>query len=176
MSTPFGVLANATFFGKSGQCHRHFSPFTRSRRPPPAGPGPCPIGSWNSSGPGNLSKAQGERGEQARTCRSSGGAPWCRPWPWRGALELLRCCYGVATVLLPWASLGHPLGSPWVALGFPWGFRQPNGVSTEPQPGFDSIGLAAIQEKLHFPMNLLPAACRVVFHTSCIAIAGHPLA
>ena len=39
----------------------------------------------------------------------------------------------------------------WLLL--PPGFRQPYGASAEPWPGFDSIGLAAIQWKSHFPMN-----------------------
>src|ERR1035441_3671282 len=35
------------------------------------------------------------------------------------ATVLLRCCAGVAPVLVPWVSLRYPLGSSWVALGSP---------------------------------------------------------
>jgi hypothetical protein len=53
------------------------------------------------------------------TWRESLVRPLALAWPEPDALDLLRCCYGVATVLVPWASLGHPLGIPWVSLVHP---------------------------------------------------------
>src|ERR1022692_3514508 len=60
------------------------------------------------------------------TSRKSGGGPLFLPWPWRGALELLWSCYGVAMELL-WSCYGVAMGLrwccddvvPWVALVHP---------------------------------------------------------
>jgi hypothetical protein len=71
---------------------------------------------------------------------------------------LLRCCSGVALVLVPWVSLGYPLGIPWVAAVLPEGFRSHHAVFAKPLPGFDRPGSAVVQMKLHYLRNLLPAA------------------
>ena len=59
------------------------------------------------------------------------------------------------------------MGIRWVSDGYRGGFLQPTGVSSEPQRGFDRIGLAAIQWRSQFPMNRLPAAvlcpCEILF-------------
>jgi hypothetical protein len=51
--------------------------------------------------------------------RRSGGNPLCAPWAWRAALEVLRCCSGVASVLSPWVSLVQPLYNPCTSLVHP---------------------------------------------------------
>jgi hypothetical protein len=105
------------------------------------------------------------------TSRKSGGGPLFLPWPWRGALELLWGCDGVVTMLFPWVALVHPLYIPCTSLVHPLyipctslvhplyipctsliharGFRQPDGIATEPVPDSDSTGLAVIQMKFH---------------------------
>ena len=57
------------FSGKGRAFHRHVNPVTRSRRPPPFGPGPCSVCSWNSSNPGNSGKASGQRGDGPEPAR-----------------------------------------------------------------------------------------------------------
>src|ERR1035437_9815450 len=71
---------------------------------------------------------------------------------------LLRCCSGIARVLLPWLSLRYPLGSSWVAGALSRGLRWSQGASTEPSSDFDSISLAAIQTEAHFSKTLLRSA------------------
>src|ERR1035437_7625832 len=61
------------------------------------------------------------------------------------------CCDGIATVLAWCCPLRYPLGIPWVSLLLLCGFRWHCGVSAEPPPAFDSIRLAVIQRKPHFP-------------------------
>jgi hypothetical protein len=75
-----------------------------------------------------------------------------------GDLEEIRCCSGVALILVPWASLGYPLGRSWVAGVLREGFRSHYAVFAKPLPGFDRLGLAIVQMKLHSPRNFLPAA------------------
>jgi hypothetical protein len=71
---------------------------------------------------------------------------------------LLRCCSGVGPLGIPWVSLEYPFGIPWVA-GVLWeGFRSHYAVFAKPLPGFDRLGLAIVQMKLHSPRNFLPAA------------------
>src|ERR1035438_6227685 len=81
---------------------------------------------------------------------------------WHGvAMGLRRGCDGVDPLGIPCTSLIYPLYNPCTSLLVQCGLRRPCEVSTEPRPAFDSIGLAAIQMKPHFPMNQMrrhPAA------------------
>ena len=70
-------------------------------------------------------------------------------------MVLARCCDGVATVLVPWVSLGLPLYIPYLSLLLPPGFQEIAGVSTGPRAGFGRIGLAVIQGNPHFHAALI---------------------
>src|ERR1017187_5452038 len=93
----------------------------------------------------------------AKSLQLARALPWRRAFCnqqkiWRGpfvlALALARCP-GVAMGLRWCCDDVVPLGSPCTSLVHAHGFRQPDGISTEPVPDSDSTGLAVIQMKFH---------------------------
>ena len=70
-----------------------------------------------------------------------------------GALRTTAPCHGVAPALFRCCERVVPLYNPCTTLVNLCGLRSPCGVSTEPRPGFDSIGLAVIQRTSHLRTN-----------------------
>ena len=104
----------------------------------------------------------------AKSLQLARALPWRRAFCnqqkiWRGpfvlALALARCpgvamglrwcCDDVVPLGSPCTSLVHPLYIPCTSLIHARGFRQPDGIATEPVPDSDSTGLAVIQMKFH---------------------------